>query len=514
MLYICIEYIIKIDMYSITKKLFIVILLTVLTIGIKAQPYKLFIPNVDYLYSDSANYFKGFRIIKTIAEGNGDSIYYPIVETNMYVDNSGCIKSKKYSWISHKIISKPDGTTFLFNFNDDSILFNTQAELNDSWTCFRFKNGNKIIAKITTLDTISFLGILDSVKTITFELYDSINNKQPYLLDTLTIQLSKNYGLIKTVNFFCFPDILLNNGDNYYYRTFLGIFRIAGIKTMGTYNLTKSKVYDFQPGDQMDIYYFHEGSEYQNVSQLDTTRTKRTILERQENNDTIRYKIHEIAQIIQTGWHLYKKTQVDTINWIAYNLNDTLFDVLPSNELFFNSNRSFIYKTLQSNYDNKRLVKLLYKDIGIPYEGNDSCYSFGLLDGCPFYDYYVEGLGGPYYSGTCFDGIYQQRLVYFKKGSETWGTPLSINQRENIEEKTDINIYPNPWSSHSSIYINTTSEGNVLVYDYLGKKVSSMPYQTGNAVINLERINYKPGMYFFLVVPKSGNPVAKKFVVE
>ena len=105
-------------------------------------------------------------------------------------------------------------------------------------------------------------------------------------------------------------------------------------------------------------------------------------------------------------------------------------------------------------------------------------------------------------------------MVYYKKGAETWGTPLSINQEKNNHDISQVTIYPNPWSSNASIYINSTSEGNVTIFDNLGKELFTTTYHRGYAVINLNRNDYKPGMYFFLAIPKTGNPVAKKFVVE
>ena len=167
-----------------------------------------------------------------------------------------------------------------------------------------------------------------------------------------------------------------------------------------------------------------------------------------------------------------------------------------------------------TNYNNHRLDRMISKDVGIPYHLTDTCYVFGILDGCPFYDHFIEGLGGPYYSGTCFEGVYQQQLVYYKKGSETWGTPLSINQYEGLSEQPKVNIYPNPWNYSTSIAINSTSDVSVSIFDNMGKQVSIIAYHSGNTTINLNRSDYKPGLYLFLVIPKAGNPVTRKFVVE
>jgi hypothetical protein len=490
------------------KRPLFVIILTMMAIGIKAQPYKLFIPNTDYFYNG-----KGFKIIRSEIDKNGDSIYYSIPEEYLYTNDSDkqCIKAKTFSWISPKIIAKPNGINILFNLNHDSIVLKSRASVNDKWICYKNKKGDKVEAAITHDTIMLFLGIIDSVKVITLKFTDKNNSLIPSILNSSPIIISKNYGLVQTPNFVCFPDVyVLSNvplrQDMDSLEIKLGIHYITGFNnTLGEKNIKSTEVFDFQPGDEFDIY------ERIAVSALNVQYfTKLFILKRNENSNSINYQYHLITKRYSM-WQSKDTIYSDTTYFANITKEDSNFNRLPG--ILYNDNfpQSYSYKAPYM-IDSSKFFPITNANL---YNlTNGSCYTYVHVDGGADELEYKIGFGGPYYSYYNDGGHNERSLKYYKKGDKTWGTPFSDIEDKTVNNQPQVSVYPNPWSSQSSISINSTSEGNVFIYSNLGKQLSSMPYKPGYAVINLERSNYTPGMYFFLVVPESGNPVAKKFVVE
>jgi hypothetical protein len=88
---------------------------------------------------------------------------------------------------------------------------------------------------------------------------------------------------------------------------------------------------------------------------------------------------------------------------------------------------------------------------------SDSCWSMVMVDGaCD--PYYIKGLGGPYYD--CPANIFWysliEEVIYYKKGTEIWGTPLDCDSllqvgTEEYDIKEVVKFYPNPTTGKVTI---------------------------------------------------------------
>src|ERR1035437_5801872 len=107
--------------------------------------------------------------------------------------------------------------------------------------------------------------------------------------------------------------------------------------------------------------------------------------------------------------------------------------------------------------------------------------------GMPFISWsYTEGLGltSRHYkytdppSGEHMD----EYLVYYKKGSETWGTPIAPDcsvllgdeQNEDKAAEIRIEVVPNPFTDKAQIVLHGLSASDVLtwsMYDFSGARV-------------------------------------------
>jgi len=477
---------------------------------LQAQNYKLFIPFTDYLYSYNQNFYKGFRITDAQPIHLSDTVYHASAETFVEGLSTGCFHPIDYSWISPEIIRHSNGNYVLFNYRHDSIVIKTLAGLNDSWRLYSFKNGSFIQAKISKADTFTFLALTDSVKTIVFEYYDSLGIKKSYLTDNLSIKISKNYGLIHTLNFACFPDIVLNSNEieNFNLESY-GLTGISG--KIGIMNPGKKAFFDFQPGDELHT--LHVTLIY---GGYDSIKTRTIILNRTENSTEVNYQIHEKIKRKNNYNQNHTDTTIfsESIRWIKYNLNDSYFNQLPSNQSEKIYTKSFVVSTSYLSTDSSGKFIKSFPKYSIYDSGIGTCYHVGPNDGADCAYNYMEGLGGPYYD-YCpgLASLEVRKLVFYKKGNITWGTPLSIDNFGETE-KTQLKFYPNPWNTEAYFTITSPEIYTLVIYNPQGKITSGFNGKAGYSEVKLKRGNYQPGIYFYLFLTKTGQKNTGKFIVE
>jgi hypothetical protein len=82
-----------------------------------------------------------------------------------------------------------------------------------------------------------------------------------------------------------------------------------------------------------------------------------------------------------------------------------------------------------------------------------------------------------------------------------------------ITKGGSINIYPNPFSEQTTIYLaEEMNKGILEITDVLGKKIKSINF-TGNRV-QLEKAEMKPGVYYVRITEEHGMVTSGKIVVQ
>jgi hypothetical protein len=195
--------------------------------------------------------------------------------------------------------------------------------------------------------------------------------------------------------------------------------------------------------------YWSEGSNWQTIKR---------VLNKEVfgNYDSVRYTL-EHCQITRFPMNpTYIVTVYDTIRETYYfdrMPDDSIIGLLPdalqrdnttsgdacrfSRKVIFNERQ-----TQESQY------RLFHFDNTI-----NPCWSNAMEGGTPVYDY-SEGLGVTFYSFVLIDGQVDQRdetMVYYKKGNETWGTPVASGCKQLVPAEVltksyrpEIKIKPNP----------------------------------------------------------------------
>jgi hypothetical protein len=442
--------------------------------------------------------------IDSVKHQQVDSVLFPFA-TIQKLDYE-CFSPFVASWIGKSITIKDNGLNEFNNKTGNTISIKTNANLGEKWIAFVLPDSLTIEATVLSHDTLTFIGITDSVKTIGFQSYDKNMNKINKGLNGMQLQISKNYGFVKTFNFYLFPDLQADYPIEKFEE-----YDLIGLSNpkVGVNNLTWFEVNDFQVGDELHIL---DESVCRNI-EYGYAKTNKAIyryLERNDYPDSIVYR-YARKQSIYTNWF-------DSSSFLYY--DDTLKTVIKSNSLFdklpgepividnaaFNyymTNESPLSKTYPGNNEN-----FMFR--------GDSCWTMVIADGCLTADKYIMGLGGPYYSCThtfCWGGE-ERKLVYYKKGDITWGSPLEISGIADISNAKDIKVYPNP--SKKDIYI-TFPDSNyhnpcIYIYNIQGELQKVKQLESNNSLINISEL--RKGIYILKIADNETILKIDKLIIE
>ena len=486
-----------------TKFLF---LFALFVVQLNAQNFQTFRSDVKALYENSEGIIEKSLGIDSVKFINGDSILYP--GKNFREVKAYCYTPYGSSWIGEKIIIKKNGFNLFLNKNHDTISIKTNAVLNESWKLYVAEDSSYFLATVTAFDTLSFLSVNDSVKTIRIKVYD----KNSALVGSYSkLLLSKNFGLINPWNFYYF------NQDPYAHN------EEEGYVLSGMQNLTWKQVHDYVVGDELHIV---EWSESLSIPCLDQSTRKciKKILSRQDIGDTVLYTIEESYLLkSKKSFCLINDSSLihfkDTVTCKVF--DGTWFDRLPEEAIGDSFSR---YEMKMKENNGLRGMAGILAPVKITPAPNeqfsinvDSCLKSLIYDGCENTGTYIKGLGGPYFdqSFNCGFGSDGNRLlVYYKKGSEEWGKPLDMTIGvSEIRASVDLTIYPNP--SSENIFIKTAETNlpyQLQITDVDGKTVC---WETVNTAIWPGfRSQQARGMYFYKVTTAQGLTAFGKIILQ
>ncbi|MBK6284495.1 MAG: hypothetical protein IPF54_19350 [Draconibacterium sp.] len=338
-----------------------------------SHDYQTVYSNRVALFENSDNQIKALRIdsVKTAI----DTVFYPFA--TIQADSKSCFSPYKASWIGQKVVVKPDGTNLFFNCDGDTITLKTRTRLNETWIAFQRSDDFKVKATVQSIEMENFLGLSDSVKTITLSGIDQNENTLELPLNNLKLRISKNYGFIEPLNFCLFPDIeILGTTERLENLSLAGLTNpIAGVQ-----NLTWFEVNDFQPGDELHILKDISSWDEWNGNKIGFSIITKSILKylkRYDYMDSIVYLVSQ-NQSIQTI-----ETHTDTI---TYNCDTTILVIKPDPQFDKLPGEPIIDEWKEvTNYlmENTDVLSKLYPGV---YESihhvKDSCWAMAVVDGC------------------------------------------------------------------------------------------------------------------------------------
>ena len=461
--------------------------------------------NYQTVYSHRTAYFKtDHNSLTTIkidsAKLLSDSILYPI--KNLQLVDNNCLDPKGSSLLGGKVLINKDWNYF-YNEDYDTIKIKTSAKLKERWTIFK-RSDITIDATLIKWDIATVLGVIDSVKTFQLNVIEITASSVPHPLQGKTILLSKRFGLVSTPSLLYFPKSkYLYTGLSF---NISSTYALAGIThpNLGTQNLTWFDAYDFQEGD---IFHYTYGSNYLMYGgDCVDEKTIKKILDRINYSDSIIYKID-----LEISSRIRHQGELDfTQSYSHYQTSEKIY-----RNPFFDIEPGIV------NYNNEKTRITLNTQLGdsksnfpdyITYLNNGCWGNFIYMDGsnsCII----SKGLGLNNSSSSTWDnmGGSEFDLVYYKKGSTTWGVPLVISGVNLPKAESNITVLPNPAIDKISIN-NLTEPCTLELLDLKGSVMLRTTVTTSENTFNVS--HYDKGLYLYRISANGALLKAGKIVKQ
>lgn len=366
----------------------------------------------------------------------------------------------------------------LIEYTDSSIYFikNKKVIWKDAiqWVFYKDSLNNILIIHLDSTYVLNG----DSIKSYSFSsnsplAFDSTIFNTPFIV-------SKTNGLINGFDFSYFP------------------YQIKSITFLKSNYIKSFDIYDYEINDEIhyvnkqEIYYLNPSYDLYILKVINKTI---------HNQDSITYtferKIRE-DRIVNIGsgfppnlQHQYR-SYLDTISK-SYQLNSTIL--------------SGTYKDISSfgnqlvNYGS---IGFYDSDYGVPsyIELGQMFRFFDTICDNTFeaedYTEYIFGIGKFKHQSSgdlSMWSIDEENLLYYKKGSRTWGTPITITILTSIEENvlSQINFYPNPVEDLFTIE-DLVENCSYKLVDINGKIIKEGNFVNSSNQLNTE--NLHSGVYF------------------
>jgi hypothetical protein len=483
-------------------KTFLPIFFVLMTFQMSAQNYRTANTTQTTYYEQISGWLTfnvPFKAANFNVQNNGDTlISFLEVFSNPFIYDSiqFCVDTASTPWQGEKALLKTDGTDIYYNENNEEITIKTQANVGETWLLF--DENIKIEATLSQIATQNIFGVMDSVKTLTLQVFDSLNNPISHLLNGENFGISQNFGFVSAPDFYHFPNEIKRD--------------LKGVQNpkLGVYNITRNDIYNFEIGDEFHI---SQGNMFSK------NHYKVVILSKQlDANNNWEYTYDVVRHVF---WEYSFDTNVATAIEVSPGIvpsqltAQSYVDLSPLPNIFYqdNSGVSAFGRVENSNiWDrNKKVLDGAY------WINDNGCWSYGFLLGVSYMDTYFEGLGGPY-SGSPIsgDGVIAT-LEYYKKGNEIYGNPINFDlimpTKTVISESQNLKIYPNPAQEFLNIELENQLDFdfNILIINNLGQIVQQAILTQNMQQIEIQHL--AKGIYT-LQIRNDETVFVKRFVKE
>lgn len=448
---------------------------------------------------------RAFRRDAFTLPGNSDTIFYSYPAIGLIADQYGCFDTAMGSVLGRRVYKKHDGWFYFFNASGDTLKINTQAALGASWKFCALPGTDWLQATYSSAVTENILGTSDEVKVITLQAKNQAGVNIENQFNQKAIRLSKHFGLVTMY------DVNFIPADT-------TAWSIAGkaSQAAGLHEISWKDVYTFDLGDE-----FHFSRVFGGYGSGGTEKRILRVLERvvYGNWDSVSYFMQRCSAM-DYGPPATHTTSFDSA-WVKYDLNELAADSsiyrLPDE---FAPDGDYCWQYYASQSFNGRAVKGRIPNV-YGHAPGDTCW--GMLVGDGWWDSgFSEGLGQVFFHYYTYTGASNtDRLVYFRKGSETWGTPLAPSctilvdvAKKNTDRGVKITVSPNPVgiSASVSVYgLRPDEDLRFTLSDPMGRVIYSSP--AFNPTFSFSRGSLPPGLYILCLFRTDGSLVGNARVM-
>lgn len=441
----------------------------------------------DRFYTDGG---KIFNLAMQSVEFDGDSVFTPYYHWSQ--SSEECYTPDATSLLGNEIRVSVDGIYRFVLADEDTLQLFSEAELGETWLAWTSPTGDGFVrATVSAEEEVVVMGESESVKTISLQMLNESMEEIEASVNFRQFKFAEESGLVSFPVLLKFPEshLLPSSLNNSLDLVSIGESEVVK-------DLTTLEVYDFQVGDE---FHMEEGESFFGVYTLNQYAEK--VLSKLEYADSTIYELEIKSWTYEGLFSDIDPQPVDTVIEIRKIVRDSLFDSPAGTALV----RMDVYDevdggtfTWLSQTEFGRTKNYYYGDPMFIFEGEseEGCYQELIDWGCmnaP--ELYIENLGGPYFSCDIASPQRSWReLIYFNKGGEEWGEPLSL--REFGTANNDLSLYPNPATDEFTIQSKTGQTiTSVKVYDLQGRLVKSFDARENS--FNVSELN--SGLYRLLI---------------
>jgi hypothetical protein len=492
-----------------------------------AQNYDCFQPGVNNYFTDGNDYLRGIRIDSVVQNGN-NTVYYPFhTARGHYLANpyAPALDSTGGSWLGKKVIKASDGTYYFDNIWHDTCVIKTQANVGDSWVFFNDATTRYYMALLQSVDTMTVLGNIDSIKTILITAHDinGIITADP--VDSFQIFLSKNHGFVQIFDLYTFPyhapDTVYGSGIDYYLNKLVDPMWYYSLFYPPYHGLNKHtlvfNLIRFNNPTMQELNSFNVGDVYEH------TKCEAFYLSVCDPPDEISYD-SIIGKVITPTMTTY--TYAGFVNVLSLPLNNFNFTYTTQvSQGSFSVDTTHLVNTsfMPEEYSQPWVYYYRLQDTTHCLPGTWVLFFNNEVQDITYYEpfegpfthfEYKEGLGLIHGTSLMLDGnsvLTDSALIYFRKNDTSCGKLINLKTTSPVKPAS-LTVYPNPAIDFIQISNSDNSLFAYNLYNVIGQQVISGQISGGLGKVDVRGLT--PGMYSLVITDRNGTRTTQKIVVQ
>ncbi len=509
------------------------ILLFLLLIGniCHAQNYQCFQAGVKNYFTNDNGYLRGIRI-DSVNTHVGYTEYFPFHTPRGYLNLSGnTLDSTGGSWLGKRVIQLNDGRYLFDNIWHDTVFINTQASTGDTWMFYTDSSTRYYKATMIAKDTMTVLGVLDSIKRILISAHDISGHVSGDYVDSFELKLSKNHGFVQVFDLYTFP----YHAPNALYDALVDYY----LQNVVNPHITDLPIHSPSTGLHPDKFNsIFNIIPYSNPSPNDLTRLH--VGDVLEYGLCVGYMGQELPTPSCNPPHRYELDTIQSIDstlgpitysysgWRATLLAYSISGFIPFNPVYtyrsisgtFTISSTLVFDTvlMPEEYKNRNFQFIFQNDssfcfVGTAY-GTANTDIYGNAYHPPFETYgpvtlykYPFGILHDYsaYFGTSGFDVTEKDLLYYNGCGHITLPTNGVN--DPMTNANSVQLYPNP--AHNTLSIaSTLAQTNISITNLFGQTLLTHTMTNGVEELDIESLS--PGLYLVRI----NDVVVRKLVKE
>jgi hypothetical protein len=505
------------------KKLLLLVFILGAHLG-RAQNWQCLQPGVKRYFTNSNGYLRGIRIdsVKTYADS---VVYYPFHTPRGAYDTMSLfmplLDSSGGSWLGKKVKKISNGIFVFDSYWGDSVIIKTQAAPGDSWIFYSDAGSLFYRADVIGLDTMTVLGVLDSVKTIMITARNSSGIVTGDPVDSFRIILSKNEGFVQVFDLYTFPyhkpDSSFRSGLDFFLdrssTVVAWMINSSGGNPPGI-DVTLFRLTNFINPNQQQLGNWNVGDVFESCHsggglRVYTSYYLDTIVNKSISGHLINYFYSGLEYDAYYPFRLTGTSGSFTLSDAVYPVIDT--DLMPEEKYIAHYACYYFYFPGDTSHC---MNTPAYKKIPIFYSNG-----MGAVTEDTVYKYGVGQVHYYHYDGDPW--ILQNDLFYYVQSGLGCGSARLFDTTTHHDTTSSINaprennyhtlLFPNPTTNELTISTTILQPYTITLINTFGQTVKTILATKQEQTINTT--NIPAGVYTISITDESGNRYNEKVII-